>query len=73
MAFHHNNKAYKYRTAGLDSTTAIRGAWNKITLDYLTPEVLSVNDDLKVYVWHRGKVPVALNDMLVEVFEPKKP
>ena len=73
MAFHHNNKAYKYRTAGLDSTTVIRGAWNKITMDYLTPEVFSRDDDLKVYVWHRGKVPVALDDMLVKVFEPKKP
>jgi hypothetical protein len=72
ISFHHRNKTYKYRTLGLDDHTVKYDAWNTLKMDYLTPEVFSKEDNLKVYVWQRGKGKIALDDMVVRVFEPKE-
>jgi hypothetical protein len=41
-------------------------------IDYLTPEVRTKEDNLKVYLWHRGKKKVLLDDLIVYAYEPKR-
>jgi len=46
------------------------GKWNKIKLDYLTPEVRSKNDELKIHIWNKGKKTFYIDDINIELFEP---
>jgi hypothetical protein len=71
--FSYNDRLYKYRTISFnDGQFQYKaGEWNKLTIDYLTPEVRSGNDPLKVYVWYRGQGDVFIDDMVVEAFEPR--
>lgn len=43
--------------------------WNLVCSDYLTPEVPRKTNDLKVYIWHRGKDKLYIDDLKVEIFE----
>jgi hypothetical protein len=43
--------------------------WNRICFDYLTPEVRRKTDKLKVYIWHRGKGELFVDDLQVEISE----
>jgi len=70
----HNNGHYieKYRNWGLENYPYQQGEWNFFTVDYLTPYPLSVRKDyIKIYVYTRGREPIYIDDMLVEVFERK--
>jgi len=75
ISFQHKGKSYKYR--GLDFTKEvvknklIPNQWNKISMDYLTPEVRSANDNLVTYIWNRGENEIYFDDFTVEVFEEK--
>jgi hypothetical protein len=71
--FEHEGEAYKYKAEGIDleKYTIKTGEWNKVQFDYLTPEVRSKKDKLKVYFWLRGNQPVLVDDLKVEVFEPR--
>lgn len=70
VTFHHNNKPYKYRAVGIDKKNIKYNDWNMINMDYLTPEVRSKEDNLKVYVWHRGKGKILIDDLVIDVYEP---
>lgn len=73
QTFEHKGQSYKYM--GLDlanpSLKLKTGTWNPVQLDYMTPEVRSSKDLLKAYVWLRGQKPVIIDNVKVEVFEPK--
>jgi hypothetical protein len=71
VQFDNEGKIYKYRSAVLsDEKFAARaGQWNKIHLDYITPEVVSKNDRLKVYLWYEGKEPVYVDNLKIELFD----
>ena len=58
--------SYGYRTVCADPATA--GQWVTLTTDYLTPNVRNVRDRLQIYVWHRGKAPVLIDDLRVDAF-----
>ena len=45
--------------------------WLKYSFDYQTPEVRDINDDLKIYVWHRARMPILVKNLSIESFEPK--
>jgi len=74
MQFSHKGKAYKYKSTNirpqLENNPEKMGEWNKLSFDYLTPEVRSKNDVLKIYFWNRGKGQVIIDDVTVSVFEP---
>lgn len=71
VSFHYKDQPYKYRsTEKLNQVTA-KGQWIKLHMDYQTPEVRSKQDNLKVYLWHRGKMPVYLRWMKVQKKEPR--
>lgn len=52
--FSHKNKAYKYKAINLNNGSLKPKKWNNIVADYLTPEVRSIKDKLRVYFWYRG-------------------
>ena len=74
IQFNHKGKAYKYKSINirplLENDTVQIGKWNKFSFDYLTPEVRSKNDMLKIYFWNRGKGKLIIDDVTVRVFEP---
>jgi len=70
IAFEYKRKKYKYRAMGITNKkiNVIPNQWNTIKIDYLTPEVRSVNDTLRVFAWYRGKKPIYIDDLRVEAF-----
>lgn len=71
IQFDNEGKIYKYRSAVLSDERfkAKPGRWNKIQMDYLTPEVVSKNDRLKVYLWYQGIEPVYVDNLKIELFD----
>jgi hypothetical protein len=63
---------YKYRTANIENPGygLKQGQWNEVVFDYLTPEVRSVKDTIAIYFWHRGKLPVYIDDLRIVAFSP---
>lgn len=70
-AFHHEGLSYKYVTRTWDLSTATPNAWNGIRFDYLTPEVRSVQDNVKVYLWNRDGGAHRVDDLQVDLFDPQ--
>ena len=70
-SFHHQNQTYKYRAEALLVDSTSRGRWNSLDLWYLTPEVRTREDNLKVYVWNRTDSPIYIRNFVVEVWEAK--
>lgn len=68
-SFHHKGGAYKYRSATLKETNAIRGEWQPLTYWYLSPEVRTLDDNLKVYLWNNDTALIYVRNLKVEVFE----
>jgi hypothetical protein len=71
IQFNHKEHAYKYKANDAENMNLELNKWNKISIDYLTPEVRQKTDNLKVYIWHRGRNPFYIDDLKVEVFETK--
>ncbi len=69
ICFMHNEYPYKYRQVALEEREYHEG-WNKVSLDYLTPEVRSKSDAMRVYVWNRSEENLMIDDLKVEIFEP---
>jgi hypothetical protein len=71
--FQHKGGNYKYRGLNLnrkDQVSNIKlNQWNKVTMDYLTPEVRSKNDLLIVYLWNQGDLDIYFDDLVIEVFD----
>lgn len=62
---------YSYRSRELLLGRESRD-WQTFTIDYVLPDVRSPNDRLKAYFWLRGKAPVYLKELKIEVLEPKE-
>ena len=67
--FTYNGKNYKYRGHDLSTMNLKVGEWNYITSDYMTPEVRSKSDRLKVYLWNKNKKKLYLDDLQIDVYE----
>jgi len=70
FSFEHKGQSYKYKALDLENLGLQPNQWNKVFFDYLTPEVRTKKDNLKVFVWLRGKEKMYIDDMIIEVFEP---
>lgn len=71
--FEHDGYAYKYRAHFLEKQNLDLkvNEWNKVSFDYMTPEVRITSDNLKTYFHNRGQAPIYVDDITVEVLEPK--
>jgi hypothetical protein len=71
MTFQHKGENYQYRTRQWTIPAGTRNAWVPLSMDYLTPEVRSPQDNLKAYIWNDDGGPWRVDDLRVEVFERK--
>ena len=69
--FNYEGRPYKYRAASFQNRglEIIPGRWNRISIDYMTPEVRTKDDPVKIYIWYRGKGEIYVDDLTLEVFE----
>lgn len=76
VSFQHKGKNYKYRGLDLNKPEIAKNLklhqWNKITLEYMTPEVRSKSDNIVTYIWYRGKKTIYFDNLTIELFTPKK-
>jgi hypothetical protein len=70
ITFHHRGEPYKYFVKTIPSDKIKYGGWNDVRADYLTPEVRSPDDNLKIYVWHTGKMEIFIDENEVFLYEP---
>ncbi|MFO7670235.1 MAG: hypothetical protein R6W31_11290 [Bacteroidales bacterium] len=70
--FTHNEYPYKYRGYNSEEMDLQLNQWNRITFDYLTPEVRRKDNLLKIYFWNRGTGQIFIDDFQVEVFEKER-
>lgn len=70
MSMEYKGVTYGYYapTILVDST---KNKWNHFEIEYLTPEIRNKNDVFKYYIWKRSKSPFDIDNIKVEVFEPK--
>lgn len=68
MTFHHKERTYAYRTGTWEIPPGANG-WVRTTMDYLTPEVRTVDDNLKVYIWNKDGGYHRIGDIRVEAYE----
>lgn len=70
VGFTYKGKVYKYRAVSIQDE--VYGAklheWNAISMDYMSPEMRSRDDKLIVYIWHRGKKKILIDELKVEAF-----
>lgn len=64
-------KAYKYLTTNYENFNVKLNTWTEIYLDYLTPEIRHKSDKIKIYFWNMGDKPVFIDNLNVDVFEPR--
>lgn len=71
--FNFEGRPYKYRAVSFRNQELefIPGQWNRISIDYMTPEVRTKEDPVRIYVWHRGKGEIYVDNLTLEVFEPR--
>lgn len=69
--FHYKGQTYHYRTCDIKPEDLKYNDWNEINFDYLTPELRTKNDNMKVYLWHRGTDPVPVDYLKMTLYEPK--
>ncbi len=71
VTFQHKGEIYNYRATSisLKEFDMKPGKWNKMHMDYLTPEVRSKDDSVKIYFWLQGKEPVLIDNMKIDIFD----
>jgi len=69
--FTHKGFPYKYKALDSEKLNLKLNTWNKVSLDYLTPEVRKKSDRLKLYFWLRGKQSLSVGSIKVDVFEKR--
>jgi hypothetical protein len=60
----------KYRTvtSGEAGNVFIPGQWNKMELNYQTPEIYTGNEIIQSFIWNRGQKKVWIDDFTVTAF-----
>ncbi|MBL0125918.1 MAG: hypothetical protein IPP83_00360 [Flavobacteriales bacterium] len=69
--FHHKGETYKYKTMSWELTNAPKNAWLNTSFDYISPEVRSPEDNVKVYIWNQHGGTHRVDGLRVEAWEPK--
>jgi hypothetical protein len=68
----HEGLNYRYETISFEKENLKPGQWNKVIMYYLTPESPDPDDIIQVYVWYRGKNELYVDDLKIELSEPKE-
>jgi len=62
---------YGYKANCADPNQLKRNKWIHLSMDYLTPTIRNTSDLFQTYIWHRGTMPIYIDNFRVEGFEPK--
>ena len=77
VSFQHKGKDYKLRTYRIEDADQknklILHQWNKVSFDYLSPEIRSKDDRLVVFLWNLGEKEIYFDDLMIEAFEEEYP
>ncbi|MBL7138321.1 MAG: glycosyltransferase family 39 protein [Bacteroidales bacterium] len=65
------NGNYKYKSIALEEDSLAPGRWNEVTMDYEIPYVRDPEDVIAVYIWNRGKGTFYIDDLQIELLEPR--
>lgn len=70
--FQYKEENYKYSGIGLEELdNIIPNQWNKVEMDYLTPEVRTNEDVFYTYAWLQGNEGLFIDDLSIEVYNKK--
>ncbi|MCB9178127.1 MAG: hypothetical protein H6590_01700 [Flavobacteriales bacterium] len=69
--FEHEGGLYKYMARDWIVPDSARNTWTTFSVDYITPEVRSRQDKVKAYLWYRSGASARVDDLRVQVYEPK--
>ena len=67
----HHGKTYQYWGYHIETAPYKLNEWNKYTADYLTPTIQDEDDEIKAYVWFRGKKELLIDDIQIEAFDKR--
>jgi hypothetical protein len=65
-----DGRSMKYKSYQVDFSTVKQGEWFLFTADFIPPLRLHSYDKFTTYVWNPSGVPLSLDDMEVEIYEP---
>ncbi len=68
---HRNRYNLKYKGFDFGKDGYKLNEWNHLTVDYLTPYPLTLDDEMQVYVYLKGDKPVYIDNLHIEAFERK--
>lgn len=66
------DQTLKYKGADVENHRFPANKWNTIKTEFITPANITAESIVKVYVWHRGQQPVWVDDLVIEIFEPRE-
>jgi len=71
ITFQHNGENYEYRSKSISNEDLKMKpfTWNRMQMDYLTPEVRSKEDKVKAYFWFEDGAPVYIDNLKFEIFD----
>ena len=62
---------YAYYAKSLISDLIDSSKWSNFELDYLTPNLRSRRDRLKVYIWNKESIDCEIDNLTIKLFEKK--
>ncbi len=71
MAFTHKNFLYCERISSFDSLKLIACQWNRVSMEYLTPEVRGQSDRFQTNFILKGDTEVLIDNILITAYESK--
>jgi hypothetical protein len=70
LSMERKNGPYGYSATEI-KTDSLPNRWRRIQVMYLSPEIRSVKDRVKCYIWKRGKTSFDIDNVKLEVFKRK--
>ncbi|MBE0646561.1 MAG: glycosyltransferase family 39 protein [Bacteroidales bacterium] len=71
ITMNHQDSNYKYRFLKFEEEGWIPLKWNKLVYTYQIPSIEDPNDRLQIYLWRESHSNLYVDDITVELFEPK--
>jgi len=71
ITMQHGDKSYKYKAIDLEKEAITPGEWSAIGMDYQIPHIEDEEDLIAIYVWNRGKALFYIDDIRIDLLEPR--
>jgi hypothetical protein len=71
VSCYHKGYAYGYKSTEVDSLNIEPNKWTEVSMVYLTPVIRIKTDKLRVFFLQRGTSTIYVDDIKLEVWEPR--